>query len=343
MSGRGIPFRISENRGSLATLEMTKKQMRIDGKEIADRIFEELKKRVEKLKAKSITPHLAIILIDKDPASVAYVNQKEIKGKNIGAKITLYQYPHSVTTKTLLDRFNDLNHLSNVHGIIAQRPLPQHLDSKQISLAIDPKKDVDGFHPNSKFRPPIALAVLRILEEVYQYSPRRSPSATSEVARPDTVWHLARQRPRLLGGEFLKWLGTKKIVVIGKGETGGKPVIEMFRKMNIEPSIIDSKTPNPQTLTKKADIIISSVGKANVAKPEMIKKGVILISIGLSKGKDGKLHGDYDEKKIKNIASFYTPTPGGVGPVNVAMLLKNLVTAAENSLTPIRLKLSNIV
>jgi methylenetetrahydrofolate dehydrogenase (NADP+)/methenyltetrahydrofolate cyclohydrolase len=104
----------------------------------------------------------------------------------------------------------------------------------------------------------------------------------------------------------------------------------MLKKMNITPSIIDSKTPNPKTITKKADIIISAVGKANIVKPEMIKKGVILIGVGLHKEEDGKLHGDYDEEKIKNIVSFYAPTPGGVGPVNVAMLLKNLIQDVKN-------------
>lgn len=137
--------------------------------------------------------------------------------------------------------------------------------------------------------------------------------------------------------DFKNWLSSKKIAVVGKGETGGKPIIEMLRKMNIEPSIIDSKTKNKELITKKADIIISAGGKPNVIKPEMIKKGlpagrqgVILIGVGLHRGKDGKLHGDYDEEKIKNIASFYTPTPGGVGPVNVAMLLENLIKATEN-------------
>ena len=132
-----------------------------------------------------------------------------------------------------------------------------------------------------------------------------------------------------LGGELTQWLKSRSIVVIGKGETGGRPIIQLFKQMEIEPTVIDSKTSNPEQFTKNADIIISAVGKPNVIEPRMIKKNSILISIGLSKGKDGKLHGDYDEEKIKNIASFYTPTPGGVGPVNVAMLLENLVTAAE--------------
>jgi methylenetetrahydrofolate dehydrogenase (NADP+)/methenyltetrahydrofolate cyclohydrolase len=209
-------------------------------------------------------------------------------------------------------------------------------------MAVDPKKDVDGFHPNSKFQPPIALAVLRILKEIYWKK--------SEARNPKSETNSNNQNPkfknRFLSFEhsnfdivssfdirisnFIAWLSSKKIIVIGKGETGGRPIIQLFKQMGIEPTVIDSKTSDPEQFTKKADIIISAVGKPGVIKPEMIKKNSILISIGLSNGKDGKLHGDYDEEEIKNIASFYTPTPGGVGPLNVAMLLENLIQAAEN-------------
>ena len=293
--------------------------MKIDGREIAGKIFEDLKKQVAKLKREHIIPHLAIILIGNDPASVSYVNQKEIKGESIGAKITVKKISDKITQSKLISAIEQLNNDNNIHGIIVQQPLPSNVNLKQITNSINPKKDVDGFHPKSKFQSPIAIAVLRILEEIFNSSRRSS------------FGHLrGGVAPAHLEGEFLAWFKSKKLTIIGKGETGGKPIIDMMRKMGIEPTVIDSKTPNAETITKTADIIISAVGKPNVLKPEMLKKGVILISIGLSKGKDGKLHGDYDEEKIKNIASFYTPTPGGVGPVNVAMLLKNLVTAVEN-------------
>src|SRR3989344_4453304 len=287
--------------------------MKINGREISDKIFDDLRRRVAKLKTKDIIPHLAIILIGNDPASHAYVKQKILNAEKIRAKTSLFKYPSSITTNDLLNHLNDINHLSDIHGIIVQQPLPSNVNLKQITNSINPKKDVDGFHPKSKFQSPIAIAVLRILEEIFNSSRRSS------------FGHLrGGVAPAHLEGEFLAWFKSKKLTIIGKGETGGKPIIDMMRKMGIEPTVIDSKTPNAETITKTADIIISAVGKPNVLKPEMLKKGVILISIGLSKGKDGKLHGDYDEEKIKNIASFYTPTPGGVGPVNVAMLLKNL-------------------
>lgn len=263
--------------------------MRINGKEIAQKILEELKLKIQKL---GKTPHLAIILIGNDPASVAYVRQKELKGKSIGAKISINHLPSDTSQSSLLSTIQQFNHAFNVHGIIVQQPFPSHIDQEKIVNAIARQKDVDGFRSQSKFKPPISLAVLTLLENI-----NISPVG-------------------------------KNIVILGKGETGGQPIIQTLKKMGINPTVIDSKTDNPEALIKNADIIISAVGKSDVIKSNMIKKGVILISIGLHKGPDGKLHGDYNEDEIKNIASFYTPTPGGVGPVNVAMLLKNLVNAS---------------
>ncbi len=282
--------------------------MKIEGHQIATNILKNLQIKVSKLKVIGIVPHFVIILINKDPASKVYVKQKILTANKIGIKTSFLQYPISISQKQLLDKLNDLNHLTSVHGIIVQRPLPRHIDTQVIIEAIDPKKDIDGFHPVTSFQSPLAQAVLKILESIFGHLRGGvAPAAHLE-------------------GEFHQWLKSKKIVIFGKGETGGKPVIDMLKKIGINPLIIDSKTPNPPNLTKSADIIISAVGRQNLVKPEMIKKGSILISIGLSKGKDAKLHGDYDEEKIKNLASFYTPTPGGVGPVNVAMLLKNLIS-----------------
>jgi methylenetetrahydrofolate dehydrogenase (NADP+)/methenyltetrahydrofolate cyclohydrolase len=268
--------------------------MKIDGKQIAKKILNYLKNRIQKL---NVVPHLAIILVGNDPASIAYIEQKKLKAEQIGAKTTMINLDSKIGASELNEEIKKLNSDHAVHGIIVQRPLPLHVDSRIISLAISPKKDVDGFHPNSEFEMPIALAVLRILKEVHASTPG---------------------------------VDVRKIVVIGKGETGGQPIIQTLKKMGINPTVIDSKTKNPEIIMKNADVIISSVGKPHVIKANMIKKGVTLISIGLHKGFDGKLHGDYSEKEIKDIASFYTPTPGGVGPVNVAMLLKNLLIACEN-------------
>jgi methylenetetrahydrofolate dehydrogenase (NADP+)/methenyltetrahydrofolate cyclohydrolase len=142
---------------------------------------------------------------------------------------------------------------------------------------------------------------------------------------------------RWIAGEsnqpFENWITNKSITVIGKGETGGKPIIQKLRALGVNPNIIDSKTHNPQSLKKSADIIISCVGKLQVIQADELKEGVILFSIGMSRGEDGKLHGDYEENEVKDIASYYSPVPGGVGPMNVAMLLKNVIDSASEMLT----------
>lgn len=280
--------------------------MKIDGKEIASEILEDLKVKVKKLKKENVVPNLAIIIVGENISSIAYVNQKKIKAKLISVKTTIKHFPANVSTSTLLQAIQQFNKNNKIHGIIVQQPLPQNVKLEIIVNAIDPKKDVDGFHLDSHFQMPIAMAVLKILEKVYTYTSR-------------------------VQVRFRDWLENKKIVVIGKGKTGGKPIIQLFEKMKIPVAIIDSKTKKPEDSTKKADIIISAVGKINIIKPQMIKRGVVLIGIGISREKSAKLTGDYDQNEAKKIASFYTPTPGGIGPINVAMLLKNLITSAEKT------------
>jgi methylenetetrahydrofolate dehydrogenase (NADP+)/methenyltetrahydrofolate cyclohydrolase len=278
--------------------------MKIDGKQIAQEILDNLKKQTKKLKEKHIYPKLAIILVGNDPSSVSYINQKKIKAELIEAKTIIKHFPSDTSTTTLLKAIKEFNDDGKVHGIIVQQPLPKHINLKDIVNAIDPKKDVDGFHQNSHFQMPINMAVLKILEKVYVNTPN-------------------------LESRFIDWLKDKKIVILGKGKTGGKPIIKLFERMKIPVASIDSKTEEPENLTQNADIVISAVGKANILKPQMIKEGVALIGIGISRGKSAKLMGDYDQSEVKNIASFYTPTPGGIGPINVTYLLKNLVQAAE--------------
>lgn len=278
--------------------------VKIDGNEIANDLLDELKKRVEKLQEAKITPHLAIILVGNDPGSVAYVSQKKIKAELIGIKTTIKNFPSETSMSELLSKIQEFNDDKSVHGIIVQQPLPIQINLKEIISAINPEKDIEGFHSDSHFQMPIAMAVLKILEKVYT-------SASNIQLR------------------FVEWLKSKNIVVIGKGETGGKPIIQMLEKMKVSLATIDSQTKNPENLTTKADIIISAVGKGNTLKPEMIKAGVALIGIGIARGESAKLMGDYDQNEVKNIASFYTATPGGIGPINVAMLLKNTVAAAE--------------
>ncbi|HZQ29677.1 MAG TPA: bifunctional 5,10-methylenetetrahydrofolate dehydrogenase/5,10-methenyltetrahydrofolate cyclohydrolase [Patescibacteria group bacterium] len=263
--------------------------MIINGRAIAKEILNELKTKVQNLK---VTPTLAIILVGDNPQSVAYIEQKELKANKIGAKVIVKKLNDKVSESELLQIIQDLNKDNSIHGIIIQRPVP-NISSGKLDLAVIPQKDVDGFNPASNFEPPIAKAIIKILKSV-----------DSNFAN-------------------------KKIAVIGSGKTGGEPIIKTFQKMGMDLSVVDSKTENPELVTKSADVVISAVGKPNVLNTNNIKKGSIVLSVGLHKGEDEKLHGDYNEEEIDKVASFYTPTPGGVGPVNVAMLLENLVEAAQ--------------
>lgn len=296
--------------------------MRIDGKEIAEKIFEDLKVRVNKLEEKNTVPNLAVILVGENPASVAYVTLKQKKGEEIGAKVTIHKYEITITTGELEKKVKELNSDKSVHGILIQRPLPAQIDVERLELLTDPEKDIDGFHPDSPYTLPLPLAVVKILEEIYiQCHPEQGEgSIIDSSAKPQN-------------DKFETWLKSQNIVVLGKGPTGGGPIIKLLKELGVSPTIVDSKTENPTELIKNADIIIASVGRENVVKPESIKKGVILIGVGILRGEDRKLKGDYDPEKIKDIAGFYTPTPGGVGPVNVAMLFENLLTATEKQTT----------
>ncbi len=284
--------------------------MKIDGKLLASLLLTTLSEQVPKLNAKKNTPHLVVILVGNDQASHAYVNQKKKKGEEIGMHVTVKQYEETVTTEELLKTLQSLNKDKTVHGIIIQQPLPGNIDVALLLNATNPQKDVDGFHKQSAFTPPIAEAAEEILKDVFYEIATSTSSPRND-------------------NDFIDWLRQENIVVIGKGETGGAPIIEKMKKLGVKPHVIDSKTDHPEKIKREADIIISCVGRSRIVKAEDIKKGVILISIGMFRGEDGKLHGDYEEEEIKNVASFYTPVPGGVGPVNVAMLLKNVVQAAK--------------
>jgi len=278
--------------------------MKIDGRAIAEKILNQLKKRVAILKRRNIIPCLVVIRVGNDPATTSYIAQKEKMVNSIGGKITIYNYPNGVLEKKLLDNLQTFRKQKNIHGIIVQLPLPKHIDQEKLLLAIDPKKDIDGFHPKSDFHMPIADAVTELLEHVFINISHKQQS-------------------------FVEWLKKQNIVVIGKGKTGGKPIINLLKQQNIQPFVIDSKTMHPEKWTAKADVIISAVGKGKILTRDMVKKGVVLIGIGMRKGMDNKFYGDYNENEIKDVASWYTPIPGGVGPVNAAKLMENLVTAAK--------------
>lgn len=271
--------------------------MKIDGRQLASQILEDLKKRVEELKKEGIVPHLYVILLINDPSTLSYIKQKRLKSEEIGAKITIDDSNPNITSEQLLKKIENLNKDKSVHGIIVQRPLPKRFNNEEITNAIIKEKDVDGFRVDSLFGIPVGLAIIEILKK----------------SHPDN---------------FKYWLEQQNITVIGKGFTAGGPIIRTLNNLSITSNVISSKTTSPEEILKRSDIVISAVGKANIVKPENLKEGAILIGVGMHT-ENGKLKGDYEDEDIENKVLFYTPTPGGVGPVNVSCLMRNLVEACE--------------
>ena|GEM_PF-103936 len=302
--------------------------MIINGRAIADQLYDELKKRVAKLRQKGVIPHLVVLLIGENPASVSYITQKKRHAELIDAKVTIMQFPEQVTTDELVKTIEKLNINKSVHAILVQKPLPEQIDVPTIDETISPNKDVDGFNSKSTFVLALPLAVMKILEYIYSTNSLianevKQSILTDEIAALSSVAHNDGK------DQFISWLRSKTIVVLGKGPTAGGPTIVHMEKLGLQPNVIDSKTESSHEIMKQADILISAVGKEHAVTAHDLKKGVILIGVGLYRGADGKNHGDYDEEDIKDIAGFYTPTPRGVGPVNVACLMENVVTAAE--------------
>jgi methylenetetrahydrofolate dehydrogenase (NADP+) / methenyltetrahydrofolate cyclohydrolase len=292
--------------------------MKINGRAIAQTMYSDLRERTRLVKQKGITPHFALILIGDDPASESYVLQKKTWSEYIGAQFSLIHYPIDVSQEEVVHSIRHLNNDTHVHGIIVQRPLPPQINRRIIIDAINPEKDIDGFHPDSPYVVPVAAAVLHVLSLIYQDSMDIKPDLAAASVTLNT------------SEEFLQWLKKKSLIVIGKGETAGGPIIKLLKRQEIKPLIIDSNTKNPAETMKQADIIISAVGKPDIIKPAMVKKHVILLGVGMHKNTDGKLRGDYPAKILKNKADYYTAVTGGIGPVNVAFLLYNLIKSAES-------------
>lgn len=280
--------------------------MKIDGKAIAESILTSLSFEVNKLSDYGIIPTLGVILVGDDPGSISYINQKRKAAERIGARLLLEELPGDAPVDAIASAIARYNSNASVHGLIIQRPIARaRHDADAVLTDVLPQKDVDGFIPNSPFQVPVAKAVFTILENV----------------------HKDLRKTGLIPVDFLPWIKSQPIAVIGRGETAGKPISEMLSKHTQSLTIIHSQTQNPQAILKEAHIIISCVGKKRVLTKSSITPGSILISVGIHRDQEGKLAGDYEEHDIEGTAGFYTPTPGGVGPVNVACLMQNLLNA----------------
>ena len=277
----------------------------IDGKKTAADLRSNLKNEVDNLKKKfNRVPGLTVILIGEYAPSKIYVRNKEKSAVEIGLKSEIIKYPDTVDEKTVLEKISELNKDKNISGILVQLPLPKHINNKKIIDAIDPNKDVDGFHPNN----------VGNLSSGYESSIPCTPLGCHFLIK--------KIEPNLNG---------KKAVVLGRSNLNGKPMTQLLLKENCTVTIAHSKTKNLREECLKADILVVAVGIPKLVKGDWVKKGSIVIDVGINKTKEG-IVGDVDFDEVSKHAKAMTPVPGGVGPMTIACLLKNTIECFKRSL-----------
>ena len=269
------------------------------GKEVSARIKAELKTEVENLKKEGINPGLAVIIVGEDPASQVYVRNKERACEECGIYSEKYALPAETTQEELLKLIDELNNKSSISGILVQLPVPKHIDEKTIINAIAPNKDVDAFHP---------VNVGKIMVGNYDFVP----------CTPAGVMELIKESGIDVSG--------KECVIVGRSNIVGKPQAMLLLHQN--GTICHSKTKNLAEKTKNADILVAAVGIPNFIKGDMIKEGAVVIDVGINRLENKKLCGDVEFESAEKVAGAITPVPGGVGPMTIAMLMKNTVKAA---------------
>ncbi len=275
----------------------------IDGKELSQKIRKNVKKEIEILETVGVTPGLAVILVGDDPASKTYVSMKEKACEEAGIYSIVHKMPTSISQEKILEILDMINKNDYMDGILVQLPLPSHIDTNKIIEAIDPSKDVDGFHPFNvgrlvagldSFAPCTPLGVMKMFKE-YKIDPKG-----------------------------------KDVCIVGASNIVGKPMLNLLLNAGATVDICHIFTKDLKAHTKQADIIIVGVGKPGLITEDMIKDGAVVIDIGINRLESGKLVGDVDFEKVAPKCSFITPVPGGVGPMTIAMLLENTLKAAKN-------------
>ncbi|WP_332374273.1 bifunctional methylenetetrahydrofolate dehydrogenase/methenyltetrahydrofolate cyclohydrolase [Lactococcus cremoris] len=277
----------------------------IDGKALAAKMQAELKVKVDKLKEAGSVPGLAVILVGEDPASQIYVRNKARQATAIGLNSSVVRLPETVSEKELLELIEQYNQLEQWHGILVQLPLPKHISEEKVLLAIDPEKDVDGFHPMNMGR-------------LWAGNPLMIPST------PAGIMEMFR--------EYNVELSGKRAVVIGRSNIVGKPMAQLLMMADATVTIAHSRTKNLRELTKEADILVVAIGRDRMIKADDVKDGAVVIDVGMNRDEDGKLHGDVDFDEVKEVASLITPVPGGVGPMTITMLMEQTVRAATRKM-----------
>lgn len=277
----------------------------INGQLLAKKFRENMKNEIAELKQNGLTPHLTVILIGDDPASHSYVRGKEKASAEVGISSEIIRMDRAVDQKTLLTKIAELNKDDSVHGILVQLPLPKHIEEQKVIEAIDPAKDVDGFHP---------INIGRMMTDQKAFLP----------CTPYGILTMLKSRDIDIEG--------KHVVVIGRSNIVGKPVGQLLLNENATVTYCHSRTKNLHDFTTKADILIVAIGRPNIINADHIKEGAAVIDVGINRIKDGSLTGDVDFDSAKTKAGYITPVPQGVGPMTIAMLLRNTIQAAQDRL-----------
>ncbi len=283
----------------------------IDGKELAKKIREELKVECEKLKKENIQPKLAVIMVGDDSASKIYVRNKSKACKEVGVEYTEYLLDKNIKQKELIDLIEKLNTDKNINGILLQSPIPKHLNIEEAFETIDYKKDVDGFHPMN-------VGKLALGQECF-----------ISCTPYGVIKMLEKYGIDLCG---------KNVVILGRSNIVGRPLIQCCINKNATVTVCHSKTKNTKNITKQADVLISAIGKPKFVTEDMVKDGAVVIDVGINRLDDGKIVGDVDFEKVKEKASYITPVPGGVGPMTIAMLINNVIKSAKEQNKTINVK-----
>ncbi|MDO9567878.1 MAG: bifunctional methylenetetrahydrofolate dehydrogenase/methenyltetrahydrofolate cyclohydrolase FolD [Hydrogenophaga sp.] len=274
----------------------------IDGNALSRQLRADVGARVAALKTRGITPGLAVILVGDNQASQVYVRNKVKACEDTGMHSVLETWPASMSEAELLARVDALNRDATIHGILVQLPLPAHMDAQKVIEAIDPTKDVDGFHIAS------AGALMTGLPGFWPCTPYGCMKMLESIGYD---------------------LQGKHAVVIGRSNIVGKPMALMLLQKNATVTVCHSGTKDLKALTRQADVIVAAVGKRNVLTADMVKPGAVVIDVGMNRNDEGKLCGDVDFAGVKEVAGYITPVPGGVGPMTITMLMVNTLESAE--------------
>ena len=272
----------------------------LDGKKVASEIRKSVSEKAAGLKARGVTPGLAVVLVGDDPASKVYVGQKEKACGEVGFTSTMVRLPGTTTREELLETIARLNGDPAVHGILVQMPLPRGIDPNEVIAAIDPAKDVDGFHP---------VNVGRLVAGL----PGMVPCTPMGVVRMLEAYGLP--------------LKGKHAVIVGRSAIVGKPMANLLLARDCTVTICHSRTPDLGSFTRQADILVAAVGRPKTITADMVKPGAVVVDVGINRLETG-LVGDVDFEAVKEVAGWITPVPGGVGPLTIAMLMENTLTAA---------------